>query len=373
MAYVRRFLRVPRISGPLTADELSEARLRLLRVTQHRFFAEELGRLKRGGALMVRSALRPLNPMMDERDLLRVGGRLQFSALPIDARQPVLLPRRSRLATLVVRDAHERTLHGGVQLTLLTVRREFWIPAGRSFVCQVIRGCVRCTRHKGTPITPFMAPLPRDRVLPHPPFSATGVDYAGPVAVRPSRGRGRTTSKGYIAVFVCFSTRTVHLEVVSDYSAPTFLAAFHRFAARRGLPVTVYSDRGTTFVGADRELRGQFEAVMALGGPVAASLSNQGTTWKFMPPSAPHFGGLWEAGVRSVKHHLRRVIGEQALTFEEFATLLARIEACLNSRPLCPLTDDPQDLEALTPGHFLIGRRCCVRLSDPSGTFRSRG
>ncbi|XP_025156074.1 uncharacterized protein LOC112588926 [Harpegnathos saltator] len=95
---------------------------------------------------------------------------------------------------------------------------------------------------------------------------------------------------------------------------------------------------------------------MALGGPVAASLSNQGITWKFMPPSAPHFGGLWEAGVRSVKHHLRRVIGEQALTYEEFATLLARIEACLNSRPLCPLTDDPQDLEALTPGHFLIGR-----------------
>ncbi|XP_025155791.1 uncharacterized protein LOC112588842 [Harpegnathos saltator] len=140
MAYVRRFLRVPRISGPLTADELSEARLRLLRVTQHRFFAEELGRLKRGS---------------------------------ID---------------------------------------------------------------------------------------------------------------------------------------------------------------------------------------VAASLSNQGITWKFMPPSAPHFGGLWEAGVRSVKHHLRRVIGEQALTYEEFATLLARIEACLNSRPLCPLTDDPQDLEALTPGHFLIGR-----------------
>ncbi|XP_025157695.1 uncharacterized protein LOC112589293 [Harpegnathos saltator] len=356
MAYMRRFLRVPRISGPLTADELSEARLRLLRITQHRFFAEELGRLKRGGALMVGSALRPLNPMMDERGLLRVGGRLQFSALPIDARQPVLLPRRSRLATLVVRDAHERTLHGGVQLTLLTVRREFWIPAGRSLVRQVIRGCVRCTRHKGTPITPFMAPLPRDRVLPHPPFSATGVDYAGPVAVRPSRGRGRTTSKGYIAVFVCFSTCAVHLEVVSDYSAPTFLAAFHRFAARQGLPVTVYSDRGTTFVGADRELRGQFEAVMALGGPVAASLSNQGTTWKFMPPSAPHFGGLWEAGVRSVKYHLRRVIGEQALTFEEFATLLARIEACLNSRPLCPLTDDPQDLESLTPGHFLIRR-----------------
>lgn len=157
-------------------------------------------------------------------------------------------------------------------------------------------------------------------------------------------------------MFVCLSTRAIHLEVVTDYSASAFLAAFHRFAARRGLPSRMCSDQGTTFVGASSELRAQLRRALDMGGPVARVLADEGTEWTFIPPSAPHFGGLWEAGVRSLKHHLRRVVGEHALTYEEYATLLARVEACLNSRPLCPLTDDPRDLDVLTPGHFLIGR-----------------
>lgn len=75
-----------------------------------------------------------------------------------------------------------------------------------------------------------------------------------------------------------------------------------------------------------------------------------------MPPSAPHFGGLWEAGVRSLKHHFKRVAGARTLTQLELATLLCQIEACLNSRPISALHDDPNDLSVLTPGHFLIGR-----------------
>lgn len=84
-------------------------------------------------------------------------------------------------------------------------------------------------------------------------------------------------------------------------------------------------------------------------------LSRQGTEWKFIPPAAPHFGGLWEAGIKSTKYHLKRIMGNSTLTFEEITTLLYQIEACLNSRPLCPLTSDPSDTTALTPGHFLIG------------------
>jgi len=86
-----------------------------------------------------------------------------------------------------------------------------------------------------------------------------------------------------------------------------------------------------------------------------AHLASDGITWKFIPPSAPHFGGLWEAGVKSVKHHLKRIIGTHTLSIEEFSTLLTQIEACLNSRPICALNDDPNDLSPLTPGHFLVG------------------
>ena len=84
--------------------------------------------------------------------------------------------------------------------------------------------------------------------------------------------------------------------------------------------------------------------------------SSQSIEWSFIPENAPHFGGLWESSVKSVKSYLKRVLGQARLTFEEFSTVLAQIEACLNSRPLIPLASDEDGFEALTPGHFLIGR-----------------
>ena len=83
--------------------------------------------------------------------------------------------------------------------------------------------------------------------------------------------------------------------------------------------------------------------------------SNRLIDWKFIPPHLPHFGRLWEAGVKSLKHHLRRSMNGQIFTFEELSTLTAQIETVLNSRPLCMLDDSP-DSNYLTPGHFLIGR-----------------
>lgn len=146
----------------------------------------------------------------------------------------------------------------------------------------------------------------------------------------------------------------MHLELVEGYSTPAFLGALSRFSARRGLLETIYSDNGTTFVGADRELTLAFRATIK-DPNFFNHAASQKISWNFIPPSAPHFGGLWEAGVRSVKYHVRRVVGAYTLTFEEFSTLLCNIEACLNSRPLAPLTDSINDYDPLTPGHFLIG------------------
>ncbi|XP_046405326.1 uncharacterized protein LOC124170570 [Ischnura elegans] len=87
---------------------------------------------------------------------------------------------------------------------------------------------------------------------------------------------------------------------------------------------------------------------------IGEALASTGTEWRFNPPTAPHFGGIREAAVKSTKHHIRRVIGDTNLTFEELFTLLCQVEACLNSRPLIPLTDDPTDNKALTPADFLI-------------------
>ncbi|XP_025264299.1 uncharacterized protein LOC112637854 [Camponotus floridanus] len=267
----------------------------------------------------------------------------------------------------MVDSCHRRTLHGGVQLTLGLLRQRVWIPRGRAVVKRAIHRCVTCTRWRAAAPQPLMGNLPRERVTPARPFLRTGVDYAGPILIRASKGRGHKASKGFIAVFVCLSTKAVHLEAVTDYTAEAFLAAFRRFVSRRGLCSDVFSDCGTNFVGADRELRELFRASSSDGRRIIHATVSDGVRWRFNPPAAPHFGGLWEAAVKSTKHHLRRVIGEATLTYEEMATLLTQMEACLNSRPLQPLTDDPDDLAALTPGHFIIGAPL-VAVPEPSLT-----
>lgn len=152
------------------------------------------------------------------------------------------------------------------------------------------------------------------------------------------------------------SSKAVHIEVVSDMSTPAFVAAYRRFCARRGFPKHMYSDNGTNFVGASKTFTKEAGTqLLHVSNDIVNEIANNGTIWHFNPPFAPHFGGLWEAGIKSVKQHLKRVLGDTTLTFEEISTLLSQIEACLNSRPLCPTTSDPSDIKALTPGHFLIG------------------
>ncbi|CAK1595921.1 unnamed protein product [Parnassius mnemosyne] len=197
-----------------------------------------------------------------------------------------------------------------------------------------------------------MGSLPAVRCTPARPFLHSGVDYAGPINIRTSKGRGYHAYKGYICVFVCMVTRAIHLEAVSDLSTQGFLAAFRRFVSRRGHCSQIWSDNGTNFVGAARELND----LKSIQQSVAQQVEAEGTQWHFIPPHAPHFGGLWEAAVKSAKHHLKRVIGDSTLTFEELSTLLYQIEACLNSRPMTVINgDDLSDPMPLTPGHFLIG------------------
>lgn len=135
-------------------------------------------------------------------------------------------------------------------------------------------------------------------------------------------------------------------------STQGFLAAFKRFVSRRGHCTQLWSDNGTTFVGANREL----QQLVSVQKSASEILEVEGTEWHFIPPRSPNFGGLWEAGVKATKFHLKRVIGDSCLTYEEISTLLTQVEACLNSRPMSTINStDPSELLPLTPGHFLIG------------------
>ena len=157
-----------------------------------------------------------------------------------------------------------------------------------------------------------------------------------------------------------------------------FLAAFRRFVSRRGLCSRSWSDNGRKFMGVDKELQAMFRGTSTFYKDVASLLAQDNVDLVFIPPYATHFGGLWESGVKSVKNHIKRVIGDQSFTFEDLSTFLCQIEACLNSRPLTQLSSDPLDLAPLTPGHLLIGRPLSAipesgfppNSSNPSSSWR---
>lgn len=225
---------------------------------------------------------------------------------------------------------------------MVSLRKKYWIVRGGQFVSAILKKCVQCFRSRPHKHTQLLGNLPPARVQFSKAFLHTGVDFAGPIRLRISTGRGVRTTKGYVAIFICLSIKAVHFEVVSSLTTDAFIAALCRFRARRGTISHIYSDNGTNFVGAFRKLSN-----------IDNQLARSGIEWSFNPPLAPHFGGLWEAGVKSMKNHLYKNFSGESFTFEEMSTVLCSIEMCMNARLLCPLSADIDSVDALTPQHFL--------------------
>lgn len=343
----------------LSLNEENEALDYFIRIDQQRSYPEEIKKAKNGSRIIYKG----LVLIWDQSNkFLRIDGRVVSKNLTKDEQFPILLDKEGAIVKLLVKDAHmQNNGHNATQWILQYLRKRYWVIALRNFVKGTLRKCPRCFRLKMKESNQLMSTLPNFRTTPQRAFSTTGIDYAGPVKIRFNLGRNPRTTKAWIAVFVCTVTRAIHLELVSDASTQAFIAALRRMIARRGQIRQIISDNGTNFVGANNFLK---EINTRLTEEDSNSIErNCNIKWIFTTPGAPHMGGIYESAVKTVKFHLIRIIGETLLTFEEYSTVLAQVEALVNSRPLCALNDDVTSFNALTPAHFLIGESL-VQLPD---------
>lgn len=348
-AYVNRFVSVLKAkiqnsasqgSSDLVAGDLLEAELCWIREAQKSFNQE-----KKFSTWMHQFGL-----FVDSNGVWRCTGRLDNADIPAAVRHPILLPKKHSLTYLIVRDAHERIKHNGVKETLVEIRSKYWIIRGRQFVRWVIHRCITCRRIDALPCRgPPPPPLPVFRVKEEPPFTYTGVDFAGPLYIKATNIA--RVSKVWICLYTCCVSRAVHLDLVPDLSARTFIRSFKRFTARRGFPRKMISDNGKTFKSAAKIIQ-----AMLNHPEVKQYFSGIGMEWSFNLEKAPWWGGIFERLIKSMKQCLRKTIGKARLSYDELLTAITEVEMILNSRPISYVSTEDIE-EPLTPSHLLVGHR----------------
>ena len=284
--------------------------------------------------------LASLQTFKDDHGLVRLKTKIILRDDEEDFRMPVVLPSHHPLVTVLIREYHLRNCHAGVQILLGILLERFWIIQGWRAIRKVVSQCQKCKRHSTNKMATIPVHLPKDRVRDAAIFEIVGVDLAGPLFLK-------DRTKSWIVIFTCAIYRAVHLELIQSLSTEAFLLALRRFIARRGRPPTIYSDNGTNFVGAENAFQSLDWKI------IVAKAIIERIEWKFNPPTAAWWGGWWERLIRLLKQLLKRVLGRASLHYEELMTVLCDCEAVINSRPLTYMSEDAQDLSALTPSMFL--------------------
>lgn len=344
-----------KVGGLITVREIERATTTIMKIIQGEKFAEEIKCIESGRNVSKKSKLRKLNVFLDSEKIIRVGGRSKNASIPFNAKHQIVLPKNDDVTRLIINAKHRMALHGGPKLVEAVIRRKYWVIDSQSTINKVINGCVSCAKYAPKAMDQLMANLPKYRVnKPFKVFMNIAIDFAGPFFIKTTTLRNAKMVKAYVAVFVCMATKAIHLELVSNLSAEAFIAALRRFIGRRGSVATIFSDNGTNFVAANKIINEMNEEEKNRHqNSLDGELLSKKIVWHFAPPGSPHHNGLAEAAVKSMKFHLKRTMGENHLTFEELCTLLIQVEAVVNARPICAMSNDPNDLQPLTPAHFL--------------------
>ena len=311
-AWVYRFLencRAPkekRSLGELEVSEIQDAEILIVQNAQKEFFSAEYTALSKKKDISTNSKLLKLRPWLDETGVIRCEGRLNYADyLPYSARYPIILPKHCWVTTLIVKHFHEKLGHHGVNQVLAAISSCFWIISGREAIKEWQSKCTTCIRQKAKPAKQLMSALPEIRLkLPLKAFVRVAVDFAGPFAT--IQGRGKRRAKRYLCLFTCLVSRAVHLEMAYGLDTNSFLNAFFRMADRRGVPQEMLSDNAGNFTAADKELKelcSQFDKKR-----LKKCFANNNVKWSFIPPTAPHFGGVHEAMIKSAKKAIKAIL-----------------------------------------------------------------
>ncbi|GFX67684.1 integrase catalytic domain-containing protein [Trichonephila clavipes] len=315
--------------GELITQETDAAERKVLKIVQKQSFSND-----------TKSLVSQMQTLVDSDGIIRIKSKIIMRKDVESIRYPIVLPSRHPIVTKLIIQKHIELLHAGVQTVMSALRENYWILKSRKTVRRVLSECIICKRFTVRPLTTLSPPLPEDRVREAQIFEITGVDLCGSLFLR-------DRTKSWILLFTCAVFRAVHMELVTSLSTESFILALRRFISRRGRSFTIYSDNGKNLVGTSNELKNiDWKKVKDYG-------SLKKINWKLNPPSSPWWGGFWERLVGMLKIILRRVLGKACLTYEELYTVVCDSESVINSRPLTYLSEDQEDLVALTPAMFL--------------------
>ncbi|XP_076740274.1 uncharacterized protein LOC143418645 [Maylandia zebra] len=361
LRFVKEFKGLERRSNKATnLEERKEAELKVISIVQRSIFCKEIKALQTRKDLPKdrTNRLYRLDPFLDEKGVLRVGGRLERSTLQPHVKHPVILPKTCHIAKLLIDHYHQRVKHQGRGMTINELRSNgIWILGCSQAVSSFIYNCIKCRKFRRRGEEQKMANLPSERMETTPPFTYCGMDCFGPFYIK----EGRKELKRYGLLFTCLCSRAVHIELLDDMSTDAFLNSLRSFIALRGNVRQLQSDQGTNFVGARREF---LEAVKEMD---QESLKQLGCEFVMNPPSASHMGGAWERQIRTIRSVLTTILDQssRSLDSSSLRTYLYEVMAIVNSRPITPhLLNDPTGPQPLTP-NLLLTMKSSVILPPP--------
>ena len=206
-------------------------------------------------------------------------------------------------------------------------------------------------------MTQQMGSLPSQRMDQLESFAHCSTDMFGPMMVKHickwENCIHPKESKLWCCIFTCLQTRAIHLELVDEMSAEGFILALRRFISRFGMPKTIYSDNGTNFTAASKELHRMFKAIN--WNKIKEDCIQKGITWTFATELAPFRNGITERMIQSVKKHLRIIIGTAKLSRKHLEIIMKETELIVNNRPLSVVSPEDDNLVPITPFMLTTG------------------